>query len=231
MVTGANIDGFHLRGVDVRRDMLAFGARLAELRTVQAGDPCARCGAPLEVDRALELGHIFKLGTRYSEPLGATVLNQEGTPTPLVMGSYGIGIGRLLAAAVEVSHDAHGIVWPLAIAPFAATVLTLGPEAELAHTAEGAVKALVAAGCDVLYDDRPDRAGVKFNDADLIGIPLRIGVGQRGLRQGAVEWKPRSAADVQLVPIDRIQEHAAEWLGLRRAAQQAAPAARPAGEY
>lgn len=206
MVTGANLDGFHFEGVDVGRDI---EAELADLRNVESGDTCPHCDGTLELDRALEIGHIFKLGTRYSEPLGATVLNADGTSTPLLMGSYGIGVGRILAAAVEVSHDQDGIIWPLAIAPFQATVLTLGPEPELAQAAERVVALLSDAGLDVLYDDRDQRAGVKFKDADLIGIPLRVAIGQRALAEGRVEWKRRKQGQVELVPLDEVGLRAA----------------------
>lgn len=211
MVTGANADGFHFNNVDVARDILAYGAQLTDLRTAQSGEGCPRCGAALEVDRALEIGHIFKLGTRYSEPLGLNVLTADGRSVPVLMGSYGIGIGRILAAAVEVCHDQRGIVWPAAIAPFRATVLTLGPEPELASLAEAAVEMLAAAGFDVLYDDRDLRAGEKFADADLIGVPLRIGIGRRGLGQHAVEWKLRAESEIELVPLDRLTERARGW--------------------
>jgi len=198
MVTGANVDGFHLRGVDVARDL---AGEVVDLRAAQAGDPCERCEGVLELDKALEVGHIFKLGTRYSEALGATVLTPEGEQTPLVMGSYGIGVGRIMAAAVELFNDDDGIIWPPAIAPFLATVLTLGAELELAEMADRAVASLAAAGLDVLYDDRDVRAGVKFKDADLIGIPLRVGVGQRGLKAGRVEVKRRGEPEAQLVSL------------------------------
>jgi prolyl-tRNA synthetase len=209
MVTGANRDGFHFRGVDVGRDI---EAEMVDLRNVESGDTCPRCDARLELDRALEIGHIFKLGTRYSEPLGATVLNADGTSTPLLMGSYGIGVGRILAAAVEVFHDQDGIIWPLAIAPFQATVLTLGPEPELARAAERVVALLTDAGLDVLYDDRDQRAGVKFKDADLIGIPLRIGVGRKTLGEGVVEVKRRNSAQVELVSLGDVGGLAAALL-------------------
>lgn len=206
MVTGANEDGFHVRGVDVGRDL---SGEVVDLRSVQAGDACPKCAGSLELDRALEVGHIFKLGTRYSEALGATVLNADGSETPLVMGSYGIGVGRIMASAVEVFNDQDGIIWPWSIAPFQATVLALGPEPEIAAAAERVVAELAGAGLDVLYDDRDERAGVKFKDADLIGIPLRIGVGLRGLASGQVEWKRRGERVVELVPIDDVKRSAA----------------------
>jgi prolyl-tRNA synthetase len=217
MVTGANEDGFHLRGVDVKRDLLPH-ARLAELRTVKAGEGCPRCDGVLDVFKALEVGHIFKLGTKYSESMKATVLTAEGKQAPIVMGSYGIGVERIMAAAIELHNDDNGIIWPLSIAPFHATVLTLGPEPELARAAEQVVKALADAGVEVLYDDREDRAGVKFKDADLIGIPIRIAVGKKGLADGKVEWKLRGGKAVELVPVAEVAAKAAALLAEARRA-------------
>ncbi|MFY3743201.1 proline--tRNA ligase [Anaeromyxobacter sp. Red801] len=210
MVTGANEDGFHLRGVDVKRDLLAHGATLAELRTVKAGEGCPRCEGALEVFKALEVGHIFKLGTKYSESMKATVLDAEGKQVPIIMGSYGIGVERILAAAIELHHDDNGIVFPMAIAPFHATVLTLGPEPELRKAAEEVVAALGEEGVEVLFDDRDERAGVKFKDADLLGIPVRIAVGKKGLAAGNVEWKLRKGGAVELVPLAEVARKAAE---------------------
>jgi prolyl-tRNA synthetase len=201
MVTGANEDGYHLRGVDVARDVLAHGARVVDLRTVQAGEGCPNCDGHLEVFKALEVGHIFKLGTRYSAILGANVLTAEGAEAPIFMGSYGIGIGRVMAGAIELHHDADGIVWPWSIAPYQAHVLTLGGEPALAELAEEVVAILERAGLDVLYDDRDARAGVKFKDADLLGMPLRLGIGRRGLADRAVEWKLRAGGTVESVPV------------------------------
>ena len=213
MVTGANRDGFHLAGVNVRRDLLTGPhARVADLRTAAAGDDCPRCDGALDSFTALEVGHIFKLGTRYSEPLDARVLDANGDRVPLVMGSYGIGVERLLAAVVEQHHDDDGILWPLSVAPFAATVLTLGQEPELARVADTVTAALDAARVETLYDDRDERAGVKFKDADLIGIPLRIAVGRRGLASGTVEWKLRAQREVEDVPIEDVARRAAALL-------------------
>jgi prolyl-tRNA synthetase len=211
MVTGANEDGFHVRGVDVRRDVLA-GARvsLADLRTVKGGEGCPRCDGTLEVFKALEVGHIFKLGTKYAESMKATVLDAEGKGVPIVMGSYGIGVERIMAAAIELHHDENGIVWPMSIAPFQATVLALGPEPELKRAAEEVAAALSAAGIEVLHDDRDERAGVKFKDADLVGIPIRIAVGKKGLATGQVEWKLRSSRQVELVPLEDVARRAAD---------------------
>jgi prolyl-tRNA synthetase len=205
LVTGANRDGFHLRGVDVARDILGgSGARLADLRTVAAGEGCPRCAGTLESFSALEVGHIFKFGTRYSVPLSAAVLDADGADTPLMMGSYGIGLGRLLAAVVEQHHDDSGIIWPMALAPFAVTVLTLGVDPDLEPVAEAVAAELAALGFDVLYDDRHERAGVKLNDADLIGIPLRITVSRRGLADNTVEWKLRADRASQRLPREEI---------------------------
>jgi prolyl-tRNA synthetase len=215
MVTGANEDGFHLRGVDVARDVLP-NAALAELRTVKAGEGCPRCDGTLDVFKALEIGHIFKLGTKYSESMRATVLDPEGKAVPIVMGSYGIGVERIMAAAIELHHDENGIRWPMAIAPFQVTVLTLGPEPELRKAADELVAALSEAGVEVLYDDREDRAGVKFKDADLVGIPIRIAVGRKGLAEGKVEWKLRGEKAVELVPLGEAAAKAAAAVGAAR---------------
>ncbi|MFL5298912.1 MAG: proline--tRNA ligase [Anaeromyxobacteraceae bacterium] len=211
MVTGANEDGFHLRGVDVARDLLAHG-KIAELRTVRAGEGCPRCDGTLDVFKALEIGHIFKLGTKYSVSMKANVLKADGSETPIVMGSYGIGVERIMAAAIELHHDQDGILWPMSIAPYRATVLTMGKEPELAKAAGEVCAALAKAGLDVLYDDRDERAGVKFKDADLLGIPIRIAVGKKGLAEGKVEWKRRGTKDVVLVPLGELGAKAAETL-------------------
>ncbi|MFT3914145.1 MAG: proline--tRNA ligase [Anaeromyxobacteraceae bacterium] len=221
MVTGANEDGFHLKGVDVKRDVLSGKqTKLAELRTVQAGEGCPRCDGTLDVFKALEIGHIFKLGTKYSDSMGATVLDAEGKAVPIVMGSYGIGVERILAAAIELHHDENGIKFPVSIAPFQVAVLTLGPEPELEQAAADVVKALGDAGVEVLHDDRGERAGVKFKDADLIGIPIRIAIGKKGLAEGKVEWKLRDApppaagakAPIELVALADVAKKAVETI-------------------
>ncbi|HXN81968.1 MAG TPA: proline--tRNA ligase [Myxococcales bacterium] len=206
LVTGANKDGFHLRNVSVPRD-LAY-AQQADLRTVNAGEGCPRCGNPLAVGKALEVGHIFKLGTRYSESMGARVLDESGKEQPLVMGSYGIGIERILAGAVELHNDADGIRWPMSIAPFHVALLPLQmQDADVRGAADKLYADLTAAGIEVLLDDRDERAGVKFKDADLIGLPLRIALGKKGLAEGKAEWKARSAgakAPVELIPLGEV---------------------------
>ena len=214
MVTGANENDFHLEGVDVDRDLLRH-AKATDLRKVRAGETCPACDGTLEVFKALEVGHIFKLGTKYSESMKATVLAADGTQVPIVMGSYGIGVERIMAAAVELHHDADGIVWPLSIAPFQATVLTLGPEPELRAAAEEVVAGLERERVEVLFDDRDERAGVKFKDADLLGIPIRIAVGKKGLAAGKVEWKRRAGKEVELVPIGEVARKAAELVRAR----------------
>ena len=209
LVTGANEDGFHLRHVSVPRDLAH--ARLADLRTINAGEGCPKCGKPLAVGKALEVGHIFKLGTRYSESMGARVLDEGGKEVPIVMGSYGIGVERILAAAIELHHDNDGCKWPLAIAPFHVAVLPLQMQDQAVREAgEKLYNELTAAGIEVLLDDRDERAGVKFKDADLIGIPLRIAIGKKGLAEGKAEWKPRGAAAVELVALGDIVAKASE---------------------
>jgi prolyl-tRNA synthetase len=193
--------------VDVARDLLPHG-RLADLRSVKPGEGCPRCEGTLDVFKALEVGHIFKLGTKYSTSMRAHVLDAAGQEVPIVMGSYGIGVERVMAAAVELHHDADGIVWPFSIAPFHASVLTLGKEPELARAAEEACAALGRAGLEVLYDDRDERAGVKFKDADLVGVPLRVSVGKKGLADGKVEWKLRRGKAVDLVPLAELEGRA-----------------------
>ncbi len=211
MVTGANENDFHLEGVDVKRDILPH-ARLADLRSVKAGEGCPSCDGALEVFTGLEVGHIFKLGTKYSVSMKAHVLQADGSETPIVMGSYGIGVERILAGAVELHHDADGIVWPFSIAPFHAAVLTLGKEPELARAAEEVVAALGRGGMEVLFDDRDERPGVKFKDADLVGLPLRVAVGRKGLAEGKVEWKLRRGKQMELVALGDLERRAADLL-------------------
>ncbi|MCX7750428.1 MAG: proline--tRNA ligase [Candidatus Bipolaricaulota bacterium] len=189
LVAGANREGFHLRNVNLGRDFRAD--LVADVALAREGDPCARCGAPLRLRRGIELGHIFKLGTKYSAALGATFLDREGQARPLVMGCYGIGIGRLLAAVIEAHHDEGGIVWPVAVAPFHALVSVLGPGEDLHALGVRLADALSRSGLDVLLDDRERTAGEKFHDAKLIGIPVLVVVGPRSLRRGEVDLERR----------------------------------------
>jgi prolyl-tRNA synthetase len=197
-VVGANRDDAHLRGVQAGRD---FQARFADLREVRAGDACPRCGGHLRLQTAIEVGHIFKLETRFSEPLKATFLDEDGTERPLIMGSYGIGPGRVVAAAVEQRHDEHGIVWPRSIAPYDVHLVAL-PGAE--EQAGEAAQVLDEAGAEVLLDDRDARAGEKFADADLIGLPLRVTAGKKTLEDGAVDVRDRASGEERRVPIAEL---------------------------
>ena len=203
MTTGANKDDWHIRGVDPERD---FKADVwADLRVVEAGEGCPRCEAGmLEVFKGMEIGHIFKLGTKYSETMGATVLNEKGEEVPIVMGSYGIGVERIITAAVEQHHDEDGIVWPKALAPFDVVVtITNMKQDELREVGEKLYNDLRSAGFEVLLDDRDERAGVKFKDADLIGIPFRVTVGKR-VAEGQVELFDRSTRSSEHVTIENV---------------------------
>ena len=204
MTTGANKDDFHLRGVSVDRDLNVD--RWAHLRTVSAGEGCPNCEGTIDVFKAVEIGHIFKLGTKYSESMGASVLTADGREVPIVMGCYGIGAERLMAAAVELHSDDAGIVWPASIAPFhvCITVVNIKDQA-LVAAAERIYAELEAAGIEALLDDRDERAGVKFNDADLIGVPYRVTVGKK-IKEGKVELMTRAGRASEDVAIDSIVE-------------------------
>jgi len=207
--TGANQDGFHLRNVNVMRDLEI--TQFGDFRSVRAGEPCPKCGAPLKIDRAIEVGHVFILGTKYSEKFGAVYTDDKKQSHPMVMGCYGIGISRTLQAVVEQSNDADGIVWPWAVAPWQVLVVNLDPQDAAASGVAGKLAAAAeAAGADVLIDDRAERPGVKFKDADLIGIPLRLTVGGRGLKEGVVEMKWRKAREVSKVPLASAEAAVAE---------------------
>jgi prolyl-tRNA synthetase len=201
MVTGANEDDWHVRGVDVARD-IRVGTWL-DLREVKAGDGCPECGEPLDVRRTIEIGHIFKLETTYSAKLDATVLDSSGGERPIVMGSYGIGIGRSMAAVVETHHDEAGIVWPVTVAPFEAVVTVVKiDDPATAAVGEAIYAGLRDAGVDVIIDDRDERPGVKFADAELVGIPYRVTVGPRGVARGVVELVRRRDGDTSTLPAE-----------------------------
>jgi prolyl-tRNA synthetase len=203
MTTGANKDEHHLRGVDIERDIPVD--LWIDLRTVQSGESCPNCEAgKLDVAKALEVGHIFKLGTKYSDSMGANVLDQNGKEVPIIMGCYGIGVERIMAAAIELGHDADGIVWPPAVAPFDAVVtVTNMKQQELKDAGEKLYREMRAAGLDVLLDDRDERAGVKFKDADLIGIPFRVTVGKK-IADGKVELFDRMKKESSDVALDEV---------------------------
>jgi len=209
LTTGANTDDMHLRGVDVTRDITV--GTWADLRTAQAGEPCAQCGQPLQVTKGIEVGHIFKLGYKYSDAFALSVLGPDGKPVKPIMGCYGIGVERAMAACIEVHHDDKGIVWPAAVAPFEAVVVVAQQnDAAVAAAGEQAYRALLDAGVDVIIDDRPDRAGVKFSDAELVGIPFRITIGKRGLASGTAELTDRATGETVSVPLDEIAKHVRE---------------------
>lgn len=205
-VAGANREGYHLLNVNYPRDFEAQA--VADIALARAGDACSACGAALTEARGIEVGHLFKLGARYSEALGATYLDAAGQAQPIVMGSYGIGAGRLMAVVVEQHHDERGIVWPVEIAPYHVYLVNLGyaPGEDTTQTAEALYDDLTAQGFEVLYDDRDERPGVKFNDADLIGAPVRVTVSQRSLAQGGLEVKPRDSSQRVIVPPDTLAE-------------------------
>jgi prolyl-tRNA synthetase len=209
MVTGANVDDFHLRGVDVARDIRV--GSWADLREVAAGEPCIRCGEPLELLPAIEVGHIFKLGYKFTKTFGITVLDASGQRVHPIMGSYGIGVERAMAAIVERHHDEHGIVWPLSVAPFSVVVTVAQSEdTESAKAGESVYEQLTAAGLEVIIDDRAERAGVKFRDAELTGIPFRVTVGKRGLGEGVVEVTRRETGETVKVAIGDVVTHLRE---------------------
>jgi len=212
LITGANRDDTHLRNVTPGRD---FQAHYHDLRVVKAGDLCPRCGQPMQIRIAVELGHIFKLGRRYSETMHAMVLDENGKETPLVMGSYGIGVERILSAAVEQNHDRDGMFLPRAIAPFE-VILTAAnmDDAPLRAAAEELYQEMLANSLDVLFDDRAERPGVKFKDADLIGAPYRVTLGKRKFAQGLAEIFQRSTKQVRDVKLSEVVKRLqVEYLG------------------
>lgn len=207
LVAGANKVGFHLKNVNLGRDYEA--EVVADIAAAAAGFPSPIDGAPMVAERAIEVGNIFKLGTRYSAALGATYLDEQGQSHPIVMGSYGIGSGRLAATIVEQYHDEKGITWPVTVAPFHVSLLSLGAEPEVIDAAEALFETLVAAGIEVLYDDRPDRAGVKFNDAELIGNPIRLSISARTLANDQVEIRLRTESESRFVSRETVVEEIA----------------------
>jgi len=200
MVMGANREDYHVKNVNLDRDF-RVGA-FADLRVVREGDVCPRCGGSLTFARGIEVGHVFKLGTKYSKALKAVYLDRNGKEQIMIMGCYGIGTTRTVAAAIEQYHDEDGIVWPMPIAPFQVIITPVNINEEaLAKTAEDLYQALTERGVDVLFDDRDERAGVKFKDADLIGIPYRVTIGPKKLAEGKIEVKNRKTGDVSSVDL------------------------------
>ncbi|MEG2658392.1 MAG: proline--tRNA ligase [Clostridiales bacterium] len=197
---GANDHGYHLINVNYKRD---FDGEIGNFRLVEAGEKCPHCDGTLESARGVEVGQVFKLGTKYSVSMGAYYLDEEGKSQPMEMGCYGIGVGRTLAAAIEQNNDENGIVWPLAIAPYQIIIVTVSEKSETQVAAgEKLYGELMAKGYEVILDDRPERAGVKFKDADLIGIPLRITIGDKSLAKGELEYKIRRDGEAGVISVD-----------------------------
>jgi prolyl-tRNA synthetase len=217
LVAGANRADYHLRNVNYGRDYQA--AIVADLCAARQGDLCPECGGELRAERGVEVGNIFKLGTWYSEAMGCLFQDPNGEMKPVIMGSYGIGVGRLLACVAEEHHDEQGLIWPVSIAPYHVhLVLLRGKEGDQPEqAAEQLYAGLQAAGVEVLYDDREESPGVKFNDADLIGLPLRITVAPRSLQAGGCEFKRRDRAEREIVPQDEAVERAGQILAELRA--------------
>ncbi len=202
MTTGANEDGFHLRHVDIARDITVN--KWSDLRRTQAGEPCVKCGQPLRIQRAIEVGHVFKLGTKYSEAFNACFLDEAGQKNPAIMGCYGIGITRTLQAVIEQCNDKDGIIWPLTVAPYTVclTPLSVAPDSAVMKLAEKLYAELSARGVEVILDDRDERPGFKFKDSELIGFPIRVGIGEKSLAKGEVELKVRGGV---LTPV-KVEE-------------------------
>jgi len=209
MYTGANLDDTHLRGVDVERDINV--GQWADLREIAAGDLCVNCGHGLEVERGIEVGHIFKLGSKYTEAMQIRVSGPDGKPVRPLMGCYGIGVERAMATIIEVHYDAKGIIWPVAVAPFeVVVVIAQQDDPAVAEAGEEIYVALANAGVDVIVDDRQVRAGVKFSDAELVGIPFRVTIGKRGLAAGAAEFTERESGTTVQVPLADLTQHVRE---------------------
>ena len=204
-VMGANEENYHLRNVNAGRDFKV--QEYADIRFIRQTDSCPRCAAPIKFARGIEVGHVFKLGTKYSKAMRATYLDRSGQEKFMIMGCYGIGIGRTAAASIEQNHDENGIVWPLPIAPFHVIITPVNVNDDnLARAASDLYNILIEKGVDALLDDRDERAGVKFNDADLIGIPIRVTIGPKRLAEGKVELKIRKTGEVRVLPIEEARD-------------------------
>lgn len=201
-IVGANKRDTHLRGVNLGRDFNPSG--WGDFTVVGEGDQCPRCGASLELFRGIEVGHIFKLGTKYSSAMGCEYLDEDGERKPMIMGCYGLGIGRTVAAAIEQGNDEDGIIWPVPLAPFEVIITAIGNDDEVRAASETIYEQLVGEGVDVLLDDRDERPGVKFKDADLIGFPIRVAIGKKSLADRNVELSTRREREKRLVPLDQI---------------------------
>jgi prolyl-tRNA synthetase len=203
LVAGANKEGYHLLNTNYGRDYTA--AQVADIASAGDGAACPECGSAMRATRGVEVGNIFKLGTRYSEAMGCRFLDEQGQSHPVVMGSYGIGVGRLLACLAEECHDEHGLCWPAAVAPYPVHIVRLSGKSGMADiAADDLYQRFQATGLEPLYDDRSESAGVKFMDADLMGMPVRITVSERSLKQGGVEFKPRTAKEITVIPVEEV---------------------------
>ena len=211
MTTGANEDGFHFGNVSMERDIQVTD--WFDLRTVAAGEPCPKCAKALKIRRAIEVGHVFKLGTKYSEKLNATFLDDQGQRAPVVMGCYGIGVTRTLQAVIEQGNDKDGILWPVSVAPYQVclTPLVVTPGSAPLELAEKLYAELTAAGIEVILDDRDERPGSKFKDSELVGFPLRVGIGEKSLAKGEVEFKPRGGA-LQSIKVEEAAATVIAWV-------------------
>ncbi|MGB4670269.1 MAG: His/Gly/Thr/Pro-type tRNA ligase C-terminal domain-containing protein, partial [Bacillota bacterium] len=208
-VVGGNAEDLHLRNVNIERDFKVDA--YADLRNAVDGDPCPRCKSPLTAAKGTEVGHIFKLGTKYSEALGAKYLDENGEDHLIVMGSYGIGITRTVAAIIESNHDEDGIIWPMSVAPYHAVVVPINVTEQAQNDLANEVyERLNAAGVEAVLDDRDERPGVKFKDADLIGYPIRIVVGPKTLKSNQVEVKLRKSKETQMVDVESVAEYVTE---------------------
>ncbi len=209
LVVGANEAGFHYINFNYGRDL--SGALVADIATVREGDPCPVTGQPLRMERGIEVGNIFQLGTKYSAPMKCEYLDKDGKSHPMIMGCYGIGIGRTMAALVEDSHDDYGPIWPMSVAPYQVEICAITPDKEnVMEVAETLYKELEKRGVEVLFDDRGEKAGSMFSDADLLGIPLRAVVSPKSIAAGAMEFRFRGSRDSELVPLDKAADFLAE---------------------
>lgn len=206
LVVGANEKDYHIKNFNLERDLA--GAEITEIATVRAGDPCPMTGAPLEEKRGIEVGNIFQLGTKYSESMGSLYLDKNGKTHPMIMGCYGIGVGRSMASVIEHSHDDYGPIWPISIAPYQVHICALNIKEETVRNASEKLYAdLQSKGIEVLFDDRGEKAGFAFNDADLIGVPFRVIISPKTLESGSIELGIRGIRDKQILPIEGIVEH------------------------
>lgn len=210
LIAGANREGYHYTGARYGRDF--SGGQILDIAAARSGDSCTECDGRLDLVRGVEIGNTFKLGTKYSESMGARYSDSTGSDKPIVMGCYGMGLGRLAACVVESHHDEDGIIWPLPVAPYAVHLVALGTSPGVVEQAEHVYADLADAGVSVLYDDRDASAGVKFNDADLMGMPLRITVSQRNLQQSAVELRVRRASESLMVDVVDLVAWVQRWM-------------------